>query len=128
MTRRAKKRVSTRGRKRSRKQASKQNFAIALQKLRRMKQVHRINALRMANNTFIRQFANHVHRLKHARLSPKLRARVQKQRNNLRHFVSKKTSVSSKRKMLTQRGGFLPLLMAALPALGSIIGGIVSRT
>ena len=54
---------------------------------------------------------------------------MKKHRKHLQKLVHKNTSISTKRKMLSQRGGiaFLPLIMAALPAIGSLIGNAISR-
>ena len=89
----------------------------------------RLQAMKVANNKFINDLSNQVKKLRRARISPKIRKRLSQQSKNLRKFTSRKTPVSAKRRMLTQqRGGILPLLFAALPALGSIVGGIISRT
>ena len=93
-----------------------------------MKKENQLKALQSANDKFIRQFCGQVKRLKYAKVSPSLRKRLQKQRKKIHKLISSKTSMKSKRKMLSgQKGGFLPLLLAALPALGSIAGGLLSR-
>ena len=100
---------------------------IALQKLKRMKPHHQREALKMSNDAFIRQLCMEVKRMRNKPFPPSLTTRMQKQRKNLQKFVRVKMSTTAKRKMLTQRGGFLPLLMAALPAVGAMIGNIIGR-
>ena len=102
-------------------------FDIALKKLKGMKLNQQREALKMSNDAFIRQMCTHVKRLRHAPMSLALQKRMQKQRKNLQKLVRPKTSIRIKRGMLTQRGGFLPLLMAALPAIGSLVGNIFSH-
>ena len=119
----AKRRVAKRGRG---KKSSK--FSNTLVKLKKMKPADLCKALKMSNDAFIKQFCNHVKKLKYATVPPSIEKRMKRQGKKLRKFIHKKTSVKEKRKMLSQRGGFLPLLLAALPALGSVIGGVLSRT
>lgn len=103
-------------------------FSKALQHLKRMKRGSQSTALSSANSKFIHQFCNHVKKLKFAKVSPTLRKRLKRQRKHIHKLISSKTSMKSKRSMLSkQKGGFLPLLLAALPALGSIAGGLLSR-
>lgn len=90
---------------------SKGAFVNALKKLSSLRPPQRVEAMKMANNNFVRKFCQNVNSLRRARLSPSLRKRLQRKSKKLRKLVSPKTSVGSKRKMLTQRGGFLSLLL-----------------
>lgn len=79
----------------------------------------------MSNDAFIRQLCTHIKKMRHASLPSPLKKRMQKQRKNLQKFIRARTSATVKRKMLSQRGGFLPLLIAALPALGAMVGNVI---
>ena len=100
---------------------------IALQKLKRMKPHHQREALKMSNNAFIHQLCAQVKQMRNETFPHALTKRIQRQKKNLQKFVRVKTSTTAKRNMLTQRGGFLPLLIAALPAMGAMIGNIIGR-
>ena len=116
--RRQRKRVKQRGGK----------FYATLKRLKKLNPYQRRSAIEVANDKFIRHFAGQVKKLKRATgLQPSLRTKLKRHAKALRKLTNKKTSMKSKRKMLSQRGGFLPLLLAALPAIGSIAGGIISR-
>ena len=128
----AKKRHNRRGRctvKRKRKQKSHANkFNVTLKRLKNLKASQRRQAIEIANDKFIRHFLAHVKKLKRATgLRQSLKRKLKRHTKALRKLTNKKVSLKSKRKMLAQRGGFLPLLLAALPAIGSIAGGIISR-
>ena len=113
---------------RHRRGAADKKFAFTLKSLRKLSPSQRRHAMKIANTKFIRHLSSQVKKLKRARLSGKLRRRIQSHSKDLRKLSNVKTPITVKRKVLTQRGGFLPLLLAALPALGSIIGGVISRT
>jgi hypothetical protein len=82
----------------------------------------------IANNKFIRDFSAQVKKLRTRKDIPTaIRKKLKRHSLRLRKLANKRTSVAAKRKILSQRGGFLPLLLAALPAVGSIIGGVISR-
>ena len=126
----AKKRVSRRpGRQAKKKRQSKGNkFNLVMKRLKGMKLGQQRQALQMSNDVFIRQMCAQVKKLRHASLPGTLKKRMQRQKKNLRKFVLPRTSVRVKRKMLTQRGGLLPLLVAALPAVGAMVGNIIAGT
>ena len=70
----------------------------------------RVRVIKLTN-TLIHNISRYVKQLKHAHVSPKLRKRLQRQSKNLNKFISRKTTVATKRRMLAQqRGGFAPLL------------------
>ena len=103
-------------------------FNVTLKRLKSLRPNHRRQAIEIANDKFIRHFINQVKKLRRANnLRPALKARLKRNATKLRKLTNKRGSLKIKRKMLTQRGGFLPLLLAALPAIGSIAGGIISR-
>ena len=102
------KRASKRRSKKRSKKRGKNAFATALQRLTNLRPPQRVQAMKVANDTFVRQFCQKVKSLRRARLPPSLRKRLSHNSKHLRKLVSPKTSVTSKRHMLTQqRGGFL---------------------
>ena len=109
-----------------RKQEKKFNYCI--KQLQRLNAPERQRAIEVASDNFIREFWIHVKKLKRAHgLKQSLRRKLKRNRAALRKLTNKDVSLKCKRQMLAQRGGFLPLLLAALPAIGSIAGGIISR-
>ena len=127
--RRITKRRSNKKKKRGgRRKSSASSFRVVLKKVRKLRPSQRAQAMKIANNKFINDLSRQVKKLQYARVSPKMQKRLKRQSKKLRKFTNRKTGILAKRRMLTsQRGGFLPLLLAALPALGSIAGGIISR-
>ena len=117
-------RANKRKRRNSRRKKS-SSFHTVFKKVMKLSPSQRIQAMKLANNKFISDMSRQVKKLRHARVSPKMQKRLKRQSKNLRKFTNRKTSIATKRRMLTQqRGGFLPLLLAALPAVGGLIRGI----
>ena len=103
-------------------------FNTAVCRLRKMKGHECRQAISMANNKFIRQFCSEVKKLRSRKLPTKTSKKLKSEAKSIRKLLHKKTSVNAKRKMLSQRGGFLTVLLAALaPVLGSALGGIFGR-
>ena len=92
------------------KRRTKASFVNAMRKLSRLRAPQRVQAVKLANNAFVREFCQNVKALRHARLSPQAQKRLRQSSTKLRKLVSGKTSIPAKRDMLTQRGGFLGLL------------------
>ena len=90
MARRAKKKQPKRRSSRAPKRGRASNFVVGLHKLKPMKQGQRINALKMANNAFIREFTQQAKKLKHAQLSPTLRTRMRRQSKTFEAFWVRK--------------------------------------
>ena len=112
----------------SKKQSCSAKFKRILHRLKTLKPCHRKQAISLANNRFIRDLCSEVKKLRTTQnVDPKLRNKLHQHAPELRKLANKTTSIKSKRKILTQSGGFLPLLLAALPAVGSILGGVISR-
>ena len=121
-------RVRRRTKKRQRRMQRGGKFNVTLKRLRKLNPFQRRSAMQVANDKFIRHFVSQVKKLKRATgLQPSLKTKLKRHTKALRKLTNQRTSMKSKRKMLSQRGGFLPLLLAALPAIGSIAGGIISR-
>ena len=88
--------------------------------------------MRMANDNFVRKFCTHVKKLRHTKLHPSQHKVLAVNRAKLRKLANSKVSLKSKRKMLTQRGGFLPALIPLIasvvgPALQGIMGALTGR-
>lgn len=113
---------------RSRRKPRGNKFNVTLKRLKSLRANQRRQAIEIANDKFIRHFIGQVKKLRRANnLRPAIKARLKRNAQKLRKLTGKTGSLKSKRQMLVQRGGFLPLLLAALPAIGSIAGGIISR-
>lgn len=108
---------------RQKKSASK--FTTALRRLKKLKAGQQSQAIKLANGSFIRQLCNEVRKLKHAKLSPAVRSKFWKHRKNIRKLLHKSTSMESRRKLLSQKGGgFLKNLLTSIPIIGNIISAI----
>jgi len=114
------------GRRRGRSQIGrgKSKFGRAICRLRRLSPNQQVKALSSSNDSFVRSLCSKVKKLRHAKLSPQLSQRLRRNAKTIRKLINAKTSMSKKRKILSQRGGIAPLLLAALPALGSLLGGL----
>lgn len=104
-------------------------FTTAIRKIRKLSPALQVEAMRAANDKFIRCMCRAVRKLKNKRLSPKLTADMQRNAKKIRKLIHPKTSIRTKRNMLSRRGGFLPLLLAGLagPLISNLIGGIAGR-
>ena len=123
-----KKRFVQRKKKRVARKGGKKSFVNALRKLSKLHPSQRVAAMKMANDKFVRQFCTKVKLLRRANLSPKVQRVVRSRAKSLRKLVSPKTSVKVKRRMLTQRGGFIGALLGPLLGLGiSAIGSVLRK-
>lgn len=87
---------------------------------------HKCQAMRMANDAFIRKFCSHVKKLRHANVHPAQVKVLSANRAALRKLANSKVSLKSKRKMLSQRGGFVSALIPLIASIaGPAIKGIV---
>ena len=123
---RMKKRVSRGKRtvKRRHGKGSSKTFVTTLRRLSSLQPSQRVQAMKSANDKFIRQFCNSVKKLRHQPVSSKTLKQLRRQSLKLRKLVSAKTSINTKRRMLSQRGGFLPMLLA--PIISALAGTIIS--
>ena len=104
-------------------------FVQALHKLKSLNSTHRCQAIKLANNNFIRKFCSHVKKLKHKKIHPKYQRALSSRKATLRKLAANKTSLKAKRKILFQKGDILlfliPLLTSAVgPLAGAVAGGI----
>ena len=58
-------------------------------------------------------------------LSPLQKSRLHSKRQQLRNIASKAVTLKEKRKILNQKGGFLPLLLPLIA--GSVLGGVLAK-
>lgn len=101
-------------------------FSNAIQSLRRMKASQRCQAIRLANDKFIRDVVCHVKKLRNKKVSPKNKKLLKRHAKRLRFIVNPKISLQRKRKVLSQKGGFIgPLLGALLPVVTSVAGALI---
>ena len=106
-------------------QSTSKKMVCALKKLKRMPPHHRREAMRVSSDNFIHELCGQVKMLRNATLPHPLKKKIKKKRKELQKFVHPETTTETKRKMLRQRGGFLPLLLAALPAVGAMFGNLI---
>lgn len=107
--------------------AGRQRFVAAIRKLRKLQPTLQVQAMRSANDKFIRCMCSAVRKLKTKRLPAKLTAGLQRNAKKIRKLIKPSTSVRVKRKMLSHKGGFLPLLLAGLAGLagGPLLSGLL---
>ena len=121
--RRTKSTPKRRSKKTTPKRPKKTAFANAVRKLSRLRAPQRVQAMKLANNNFVRQFCQNVNQLRRAHLPPHMEKKLQQSSTKLRKLVSRKTSLKSKRDMLAQRGGFLGFLLPIL--LKTVLGKVL---
>ena len=93
--------------------------------------------IQFANHKFVNDLCAATRKLRYAKikLTPTLRKKLTRHRQHLRSLANRRTSVQTKKKLLTQRGGVLPflipLIVAGISAAGSVgaaaVHGAVSR-
>ena len=117
-----------RGRKAKRLSKSDMKFHKALCVLKSMNKSDRTQAIANANGNFIRKVSSAVRKLRYRPFSGKRRNKLRTYRKQLRQLANSKTSITSKRRVLSQKGGFLPALLPLLaPLAAPIIGPIVKK-
>lgn len=97
-------------------------FSRALIRLKKLRAPQQRQAMSMANNAFIRQFVNHVKKLKHKKLPLRTAKTFRKHRKQIRRLVNPRTSMLKRRALLTQRGGGMLFdFLKSLPVVGDAI-------
>ena len=123
------KKLTAAKRRKLREQRKINKFQRVLLRFKKLKAKQRRQVIEAANAKFIRDIIAEVKKLRRStNIRPILRRKLKQHAKVLRKLTNKNTSLKVQRNVLSQRGGFLPLLLAALPAIGSIAGGILSRT
>ena len=99
-------------------------FSKAISSLRRMKSNDRYEAIRYANDAFIRDLCSKIGQLKHRKLTSQQLKVVKKYKGKLKELCNRSNSINKKRQTLSQKGGILPFLLPliATPIMKSIIG------
>lgn len=113
--------------KRSKKTKVNKKFMTLIHRLKAMRPTQRLDCIKKANSKFIQDISKAVRQLKYVDLKPSLKKQMRKRRKNLQKLSLSKTSLKSKRQILSQRGGILPLVLSAIPAIGSIIASVINR-
>ena len=108
--------------KRKRGKGNSKSFVTALRKLSSLQPSQRLQAVKLSNDKFIRDFCHNMKKLRYQSVSPKLQKQLRHHSKKLRKLVSTKTNIKTKRKMLSQRGsgllsrGLMGALAGALTA------------
>lgn len=112
--------------KKSGKLVVKRKFYEAIKKLHRLKANQQRAAVSGASNEFVNDISKLLRRLKTSTnlISSKHRRGIKKQRLKFKRLAQAKSTVKAKRRILTQKGGFLPFL---IPLIGSVISGLARR-
>ena len=98
---------------RRRKQTAKRKnskFSKAISSLRKMRPNDRYDAIRHANDRFIRDLCSKIGKLKRKKLTEEERKFVKKHKSKLKVLCNRGNSIKKKRRMLSQKGGFIPFL------------------
>ena len=104
------------------KKVSHSKFSNALRRLKSLKPSQQQQAMNMANASFIRQFCKELKKLRRVKLSAKKRRALQKYRKELRQLINAKTTLTKRRRILSQKGGgILKSLLSALPVVGTVL-------
>ena len=99
---------------RRRKQSTKRKtskFSKAISTLLKMRGHDRYNAIRYANDNFIRDLCSKISKLKYKKLTPHEEEIVRKYRSKLKVLCDRRKSIEKKRQTLSQKGGILPFLL-----------------
>ena len=108
-----------------RKSRKSSKFSEAIRALQRMKGNQRYNAIRHANDKFIREIVSHVRSLRTNKLSPQQRKLLKRHTTKLRFISNPKITLQRKRKNVSQKGGFLSAILPMLaPVVGDVLGNI----
>ena len=99
------------------------NFTKVIRGLQKLKPQDRRKAMSTANTKFVNQFCSRVRRLRCAKLSSQKAKQLRRHSKQIRKLINKKTSLKVKKKMLSQRGGFLGAILGAL--VPSLLGGLI---
>ena len=132
MAKRTSRKNTKRQRVSKRRTTSSSKFRRAVMRLRSLKRNQQSQAIGMANDSFIRQMCSQIKKLRYKKLKGRNTKALKRHSKTLRKLVNSKTSISSKRKILSQRGGIFPLLTpilmaAAGPALGGLAGAVANK-
>ena len=91
--------------------AKKSRFSKAISTLRGMRGHQRYNAIRYANDNFIRDLCSNINKLRYKKLTRKEEEIVRKYNAKLKVLCDRRKSIQKKRQMLSQKGGILPFIL-----------------
>ena len=100
-------------------------FSKATMALRKMKSSDRYNAIRFANDNFIRNLCSNINKLRYMKLSPQQQAIVKKYKSKLKVLCNRRTSIKKKRQTLLQKGG---IGFGLLPDIGGLLSKLTFST
>ena len=86
-------------------------FSKAILTLQKMRGHERYNAIRYANDNFIRDLCSKINKLKYKKLTPQQEEIVRKYRSKLKALCDRRKSIQKKRQTLSQKGGILPFIL-----------------
>ena len=101
-------------------------FHKTLCRLKSMKDSDRCKALANADANFIRKLSTTVRKLRNRKVTEKQQQRLKPYTSQLRQLANPKFSITSKRRLLSQRGGG-GLAKILLPLAASIVGPVVEK-
>lgn len=104
----------------------KSKFRKAVSNLKRLSARKQREAIGSSSNEFIRDMSSFLTRIrkKPQLVNAKQRKVLQRHRTKLRKIINKRTPMSEKRRLLTQKGGIAPLLIPIITAIIGAAGGI----
>jgi len=98
------------------------NFSNAIRRLKKLKANDQREDIKMANDTFIRQFCKELKLLRRVKLSPKKRQALKKHKKQLQRLINARTSTTKRRHILTQKGGgILKSILSSIPLVGNVV-------
>ena len=100
-------------------------FSKAIMALRKMKSSDRYNAIRFANDNFIRDLCSKINKLRRMKLSPQQQAIVKKYKSKLKVLCNRRSSIKKKRQTLSQKGDILPFLLPLI--VPAIVKAVTSK-
>ena len=108
-------------------------FHQAIKRLHRMNPKRRNAVIAGSSNQFIRDFSNVMQKIRKQPhlVAAKHKKKLQRHKRKLRQIVNSGTPIHVKRRLLTQKGGFIissilvPLIAAAIGAAGTVAGSAV---
>ena len=108
-------------------------FHEAIKRLHRMNPKRRNTVIAGSSNEFIRDFSNAMQKIRKQPhlVAAKHKKKLQRHKRKLRQLVNSRTPIHVKRRLITQKGGFIfstilvPLIAAAIGAAGTVAGSAV---
>ena len=96
-------------------------FSKAISSLLKMRNHERYNAIRYANDNFIRDLCSKINKLKYKKLTRQQEEIVRKYRSKLKVLCDRRKSIQKKRQTLSQKGGKGGILPFILPLVAPLV-------